>query len=170
MSELGLKKITLDTPLGTMIGCFSDMAVRGLWFAGQKYFPRQEPSWPEDDRHPLGQALKNWLREYFAGHNPPVDLPLEPGGTPFQQAVWQELRQISYGCSASYGFIADTLAKRSGRGRLSAQAVGGAVGHNPLSVLIPCHRVLSSKGALHGYAGGLDRKEALLRLESRTAA
>ncbi|MCI2179108.1 MAG: methylated-DNA--[protein]-cysteine S-methyltransferase [Ancrocorticia sp.] len=107
-----------------------------------------------------------WLRAYFAGDRPRIqDVPLQPEGTEFQQCVWQALRQIPYGTTRSYGSIAAEVAHVLGKERMAAQAIGGAVGRNPLPIIVPCHRVVGTRGKLTGYAGGLGRKVALLQLE-----
>lgn len=113
---------------------------------------------------PVFEEVSRWLDAYFAGRDPGALPPLAPHGTAFQQAVWKILRRIPYGTTTTYGRIAAHIAAARG-GRMSAQAVGGAVGRNPISILIPCHRVIGADGSLTGYAGGLDKKEALLRLE-----
>ena len=110
---------------------------------------------------------KRWLDGYFAGRRPDFAPPLKPQGTPFQELVWQLLLGIPYGATTTYGELAQAVARRLGKERMSAQAVGQAVGHNPIAVIIPCHRVVGSKGQLTGYAGGLERKKALLELEAR---
>ena len=113
---------------------------------------------------PVFREVCRWLDVYFAGRDPGTLPPLAPHGTAFQQAVWNILCGIPYGTTTTYGRIAAHIAAARG-GRMSAQAVGGAVGRNPISILIPCHRVIGTDGSLTGYAGGLDKKEALLRLE-----
>ena len=113
---------------------------------------------------PVFEEVSRWLDAYFAGRDPGALPPLAPHGTAFQQAVWKILRRIPYGTTTTYGRIAAHIAAARG-GRMSAQAVGGAVGRNPISILIPCHRVIGADGSLTGYAGGLDKKEYLLRLE-----
>ena len=113
---------------------------------------------------PVFEEVSRWLDAYFAGRDPGALPPLAPHGTAFQQAVWKVLRGIPYGTTTTYGRIAARIAAARG-GRMSAQAVGGAVGRNPISILIPCHRVIGTDGSLTGYAGGLDKKEYLLRLE-----
>ena len=113
---------------------------------------------------PVFEEVSRWLDVYFAGRDPGTLPPLAPHGTAFQQAVWKVLRRIPYGTTTAYGRIAAHIAAARG-GRMSAQAVGGAVGRNPISILIPCHRVIGTDGSLTGYTGGLDKKEALLRLE-----
>lgn len=110
---------------------------------------------------------KRWLDDYFAGRRPDFAPPLKPQGTPFQELVWQLLLGIPYGATITYGELAQAVAQRLGKERMSAQAVGQAVGHNPIAVIIPCHRVLGKNGQLTGYAGGLERKKALLALEAR---
>lgn len=113
---------------------------------------------------PVFEEVSRWLDAYFAGRDPGALPPLAPHGTAFQQAVWKILRRIPYGTTTTYGRIAARIAAARG-GRMSAQAVGGAVGRNPISIIIPCHRVIGADGSLTGYAGGLDKKEYLLRLE-----
>ena len=108
---------------------------------------------------------KNWLDSYFSGDPAEVTFPLNPHGTAFQKQVWEILLTIPYGKTTTYGAIAREMARRAGREKMSAQAVGQAVGKNPISILIPCHRVVGVNGKLTGYAGGLDRKEWLLRHE-----
>jgi methylated-DNA-[protein]-cysteine S-methyltransferase len=144
--------------------------ITGLWFAGQKFFPEAAGDWVEKKDDPALKALRSWLKDYFAGKKPPVDLPLAPAGTGFQQAVWKELRRIPYGKTVSYGGIAEKLAAKSSGpgGRGAPRAVGQAVGRNPISLLIPCHRVIGGpdgRNRLTGYAGGLEKKRALLELE-----
>lgn len=135
----------------------------GLWFIGQKYFPSHTEAWEEAPDQSVFLLLKAWLMDYFSGKKPLTAVPLTPAGTDFQRAVWKLLVDIPCGETSSYGAIAARLAE-TGR-KASAQAVGGAVGHNPISILIPCHRVVGADGSLTGYAGGLDRKRALLELE-----
>jgi len=175
----------VDTPLGQMRAAAADKFLRGLWFIGQKYFPSETETWLDAPDHPVFVSLKTWLEDYFAGKNPKVRIPLSPEGTDFQQAVWKLLLEIPYGKTTTYGGIAARLATggeprsirtsaagsgQSGRtsGRAAAQAVGGAVGHNPISLIIPCHRVVGANGSLTGYAGGLEKKNALLELEGVT--
>lgn len=132
---------------------------------GQKYYPKKTGGWIEKPDHPVFEKLRFWLRCYFSGENQELGIPLAPEGSPFQSAVWEMLVQIPYGELTTYGALAKRLAKKRGVAFMSAQAVGGAVGHNPISLLIPCHRVVGATGALTGYAGGIDKKKALLRLE-----
>ena len=141
-----------------------DNALRGLWFVGQKYFPPGAGAWTAAPDYPVFVALQSWLKDYFSGQNPSIKkIPLAPAGTEFQQAVWKILLEIPSGKTSAYGEIATRLAPDKSKG--AAQAVGGAVGHNPISLLIPCHRVVGADGNLTGYAGGLEKKRALLELE-----
>ena len=160
---------TIDTPLGAATAAAEDDALTGFWFIGQKYYPASAAGWKENPDLPVFAALRSWLTRYFAGENPAVDFPLKAQGTDFQKTVWDILLRIPYGEVTTYGKIAERLAARPGAAGMSAQAVGGAVGHNPISLLIPCHRVVGSTGGLTGYAGGLEKKEALLRLEGARA-
>ena len=139
----------------------------GLWLEGQKYFGG---TLPEKAFHPMEtpvlHAAKDWLDRYFSGENPdPKELPLHPMGSAFRQAVWHILLEIPYGAVTTYGAIAQRMAEKLGKPGMSAQAVGGAVGHNPISIIIPCHRVVGADGSLTGYAGGIETKIALLRHE-----
>ena len=156
---------TIDTPLGPMTAAAENNALIGLWFVGQKHYPATATAWVEAPDQPIFAALRAHLDRYFAGNDPGPDIPLAPRGSAFQMEVWQILQRIPYGRTATYGEIAREMASARGIESMSAQAVGGAVGHNPISILIPCHRVLGGNGSLTGYAGGMERKEALLRLE-----
>lgn len=140
-------------------------ALTGLWFDGQKYFGAGLASGCAEAELPVFELTARWLDIYFEGREPDFTPPLSPAGTGFQTVVWDILRNIPYGMTVTYGAIAAETADRLGVKKMSAQAVGGAVGHNPVSVIIPCHRVLGKNGSLTGYAGGLERKLALLRLE-----
>ena len=155
-----------ESPLGTMLIECDDRAILGLWFVGQKHFPQRlkDMALSPCDSSAAAEA-KGWLDSYFAGENPPVSrLDLRPYGTDFQKRVWDILINIPYGGTISYGQIARQLEGQDGK-RMSAQAVGGAVGRNPISIIIPCHRVLGSDGSLTGYAGGADKKLWLLKHE-----
>ena len=156
---------TIDTPLGAATAAAEGEALTGFWFIGQKYYPASAAGWEENPDLPVFTALRSWLARYFAGENPPVDFQLKPKGTDFQKKVWEILLRIPHGEVTTYGKIAVRLTGRPGAAGMSAQAVGGAVGHNPISLVIPCHRVVGATGSLTGYAGGLEKKEALLRLE-----
>lgn len=148
------------SPLGPMILAASDAGLAGAWFDGQRHLPDCS-AWPRAPHHPVLAAAMAQLDRYFAGAGAPFDLPLDvAGGTAFQQSVWRALQSIPRGQTISYR----TLGERAGR-PAAVRAVGAAVGRNPLSIVVPCHRVVGADGSLTGYAGGLDRKRALLRLE-----
>ena len=164
MKEQKIFTCIADTPLGKLQAAASENAIIGLWFIGQKYFPACIKTWIYKNDHPVFVSLNSWLKDYFAGKKPDITFSLSPKGTDFQQSVWKLLIKIPYGKTSTYGAIAVKLS--AGGKRAAAQAVGGAVGHNPISILIPCHRVLGADGSLTGYAGGLDRKKALLELEN----
>jgi methylated-DNA-[protein]-cysteine S-methyltransferase len=147
-------------PLGAMLIAATQRGIAGVWFEGQRHGPDTR-GWREDASHPLLQRAAVQLDEYFAGTRDGFDLPLDlQHGTAFQQAVWQALLAIPRGRTTSYADIGRALGKPQ-----ASRAVGAAVGRNPVSVVVPCHRVLGTGGALTGYAGGLDRKTALLKLE-----
>ena len=156
-----------ESPVGELMLAGDERHVSGLWMEGQKYFGATLPGGAvERENLPVFCAARQWLQDYFAGKRPePSDLPLAPAGGAFRQLVWKILLEIPYGQVAAYGWIAKEAAKRRGRASMSSQAVGGAVGHNPISILIPCHRVVGSDGSLTGYAGGLDKKRWLLKHE-----
>jgi len=148
------------SPLGEMIVAATPRGLAGLWFDGQKHLPAHA-HWPHRPDHPLLAQAVAQLREYFAGERTTFDLPLDlQGGTPFQQSVWQALLAIPRGGTTSYGLLSQRIGRPA-----AVRAVGAAVGRNPLSVVVPCHRVLGADGSLTGYAGGLARKTALLQLE-----
>ncbi len=156
-----------DSPIGALLLAERDGKLVGLWMEGQKYFlgSLQEES-QERESSPVLRQAGLWLDRYFAGERPAIsELPLAPVGSEFRKEVWQVLCEIPYGETTTYGEIARTLAARRGLDRMSAQAVGGAVGHNPISIIIPCHRVVGSNGSLTGYAGGLQKKIKLLTHE-----
>lgn len=148
------------SPLGPMIVAATAHGLAGLWFEGQKHLPDTH-TWPQQPGHPVLRQAVAQLAEYFAGQRTRFDLPLDlQGGTAFQRAVWTALLGIPAGQTVSYGAISQRIGKPA-----AVRAVGAAVGRNPVSVVVPCHRVLGGDGALTGYAGGLERKTALLRLE-----
>lgn len=153
------------SPLGGILLAADEVGLRGLWFDGQKYFARDLPDERTEKEPPALSEAKRWLDLYFGGQEPDFLPPLHPVGTPFRQAVWEILLRIPYGKTVTYGEISKQLAEKMGLERMSAQAVGGAVGHNEISIIIPCHRVVGSNGSLTGYAGGIDRKIKLLELE-----
>jgi methylated-DNA-[protein]-cysteine S-methyltransferase len=152
---------TVATPLGPVLIARTATGLAGLWFENQKHHPGvlYAPLRPDD---PLLRQAADQLRRYFAGDAQAFDLPLDLHGTPFQQAVWQALLRIPAGATRSYGEIAQAVGAPQ-----AVRAVGAAVGRNPASLVVPCHRVLGRDGALTGYAGGVDRKRALLALEAR---
>ena len=160
-------KTHYDSPLGGMLLSADDKGLTGLWFDGQKYFAcgLAESEACEEQENSILTEAKRWLDIYFSGKEPDFDLPLNPTGTGFQKRVWRILCMIPYGKTMTYGQIAAQIAAERGIVRMSAQAVGGAVGHNPLSIIVPCHRVVGTNGSLTGYAGGIDRKIKLLTLE-----
>ena len=154
-----------DAPYGRYVMAAEDGALTGVWLEGQKYFPSGLPE-PSDGEAEIFAHTCRWLDAYFASRQPDVStLPLAPKGSAFAQSVWRLLLEIPYGQTVTYGQLAKRLAEQRGLSQLSAQAVGGAVGHNPISIIIPCHRVLGAKNQLTGYAGGLDVKTFLLKLE-----
>ncbi len=153
-----------DSPLGTILLAADEEGLTGLWFEGQRGCPAPRQARPAGES-PALDAARRWLDAYFGGREPDFAPPLHLTGTPFQLAVWALLREIPYGKTVSYGEMARRLAMRRGLTRTSARAVGGAVGRNPVSLIVPCHRVIGADGSLTGYAGGIDRKRALLALE-----
>lgn len=154
-----------DSPLGGILLAADGIGLRGLWFDGQKYLARDLPAERIGQDTPALAEARRWLDIYFAGSQPDFLPPLHPVGTAFRQSVWEILLQIPYGRTATYGEIARQLAEKQKIPRMSAQAVGGAVGHNEISIIIPCHRVVGTNGSLTGYAGGIDKKRKLLELE-----
>jgi methylated-DNA-[protein]-cysteine S-methyltransferase len=161
-----IRTCTIDTPLGAMTAAAKDEALIGLWFIEQKYFPPKTAQWRHESGHPVFKALRRHLSLYFSNKAGDIHVPLDPSGSPFQKKVWDLLLKIPMGQVATYGQIAGYIARTEGLASMSAQAVGGAVGHNPISILIPCHRVVGSNRSLTGYAAGMDKKSALLRIEN----
>lgn len=159
-----------DSPLGGILLAADERGLTGLWFEGQKYFARTLSTECEERETPALADAAHWLDVYFSGREPDFTPPLHPAGTPFQRTVWALLGQIPYGETTTYGALAQTLAARVGLASMSAQAVGGAVGHNPVSIIVPCHRVVGADGSLTGYAGGIERKIVLLCLEGADTA
>lgn len=164
------------SPLGNIYVAVEEGFLIGLWLEKQKYFaatiiPKEQQPWDKAitksaENTALLQQVYSWLDQYFAGKRPdPLNLALKPQGSPFRQRVWQELLKIPYGQVTTYGVIAKTIAAEKGVKTMSAQAVGGAVGHNPISIIVPCHRVMGGDGSLTGYAGGVDKKLWLLQHE-----
>ena len=153
------------SPLGTILLAADDTGLTGLWFEDQKYFAQGLDKETEEKEFSVFQTARRWLDVYFSGQAPDFQVPLHFQGTAFQKEVWEILLSIPYGGTTTYGAIAKQLAAKRGLPHLSAQAVGSAVGHNKISSIVPCHRVIGADGSLTGYAGGIWRKEKLLALE-----
>lgn len=156
-----------ESPLGGITLGSDGKALAGLWFDGQEHYAVTLPSQAEHRRLPVFDETCRWLDIYFSGRAPDFTPELALHGTTFRKAVWEILLTIPFGKTMSYGEIAVLIARQKGFARMSAQAVGGAVGHNPVSIIVPCHRVIGTDGSLTGYAGGLDKKARLLSLEKR---
>ena len=154
-----------DSPLGGITLASDGEALIGLWFDGQKYFPDTLEKEYEDRDLPVFEQARRWLDIYFSGREPDFTPPLRMKTTPFRKEVWEILLAIPYGKTMTYGEIAACIAKKKGFRQMSAQAVGGAVAHNSISLIIPCHRVVGAGGSLTGYAGGTDKKVKLLEME-----
>lgn len=154
----------VSTPLGKFILLSDGKRITGAWFSGQKYAPALSRDGTSQRELPVFEKARRWLTVYFSGRNPGTVPPISFQGSPFRERVWRELANIPYGTLTTYGKIARKLEETTGD-RVSAQAVGGAVGHNPIVLFLPCHRVVGADGSLTGFAGGLDRKRALLQLE-----
>lgn len=154
------------SPIGKLTLAADEKALVGLWMEGQRYFGASLPDeMLRQETTSILEVAISWLDAYFAGKNPSLEnLPLAPNGTAFRQMVWKALREIPYGTTSAYGTIAQRLSTETGR-YVSPRAVGNAVGHNPISIIIPCHRIVGADGSLTGYAGGLERKRFLLQLE-----
>jgi methylated-DNA-[protein]-cysteine S-methyltransferase len=150
-----------ESPHGRMLLVANDEGLSGVYFDGQKYLPKVDPEWRRDARHALLRQAKRELAEYFGGERERFETALAPEGTPFQRSVWKAISKVGFGKTITYA----ELARRAGYPG-SARAAGAATGRNPISIIVPCHRIVGSDGSLTGYAGGLDRKRALLALES----
>lgn len=158
---------TYDSPVGVLSLCSDGVSLTGLWLDGQRHHGAGIPvaMVADDGARPFAE-VRAWLDSYFAGGQPAIsDLPLAPIGGEFRQRVWHILTEIPYGQVTTYGVIAEQVAAKMGKERMAPVAVGGAVGHNPISIIIPCHRVVGADGSLTGYAGGINRKIRLLELE-----
>lgn len=155
-----------SSPLGGVTLAGDGKALTGLWFDGQKHFAAGLSADCKAAKLPVFEETVRWLEVYFSGRAPAFTPPLSLRGTPFCRAVWAALLEIPYGQTASYGEIARRVAQTLGREHVPARAVGGAVGRNPVSLIVPCHRVIGADGSLTGYAGGLDRKCRLLQMEA----
>jgi methylated-DNA-[protein]-cysteine S-methyltransferase len=155
----------LDSPLGPLLACARGGAITGLWFGDGPHAPMPDAGWRRAPQDPVLRQLARELVEYFAGRRRAFDVAVAPEGTPFQQAVWRALRTVPYGATASYAAIAAAIDRPR-----AVRATGAANGRNPVSIVIPCHRIVGADGSLTGYAGGLARKEWLLLLESGIVA
>ena len=152
------------SPFGPITLASDGTSLVGLWFDGQKYFAATLEDAHRQKSLPVFEEARRWLDLYFSGKEPGFLPPLAPKATPFRKKVWDILLSIPYGQTMTYGEIAKTIAREQSS-RMSAQAVGGAVGHNPISIIVPCHRVVGTNGSLTGYADGIDKKVQLLTLE-----
>ena len=162
--DTAIVQSNFQSPLGVIVLAASSKGLAGLWFNDQRHLPRELGGpvvWPDEPEHPLLKKVSRQLTEYFAGERTRFDVPLDLAyGTAFQQSVWRALLDIAPGHTASYGEISARIGNPS-----AVRAVGAAVGRNPVSIIVPCHRVVGADGSLTGYAGGLDRKTALLKRE-----
>lgn len=149
----------MDSPIGKLLIYGTSRGLGGIMMTKQRHFDGKQPDWKRDDK--LWSGVARQLREYFNGKRRDFDIPLDPAGTDFQRSVWSALRKIPYGRTASYADIARAIGKPK-----AMRAVGMANGRNPISIVVPCHRVIGADGSLTGYGGGLDRKRTLLNLES----
>ncbi len=156
---------TYQSPLGEILLAADEIGLTGLWFAGEKSYAAGLAPEHEERAVPVFDIVKKWLDIYFSGREPDFMPPIHLIGSEFRRQIWNFLLEIPYGETTTYGALAKRIAKERGLERMSAQAVGGAVGHNEISIIVPCHRVVGSDGSLTGYAGGIDKKEKLLTLE-----
>ncbi len=154
-----------QSPIGGILLAADETGLTGLWFDGEKHYAGHLDPGREEKDTPILEQTKEWLTIYFSGREPLFYPPIHMTGTPFRLSVWKILQKIPYGKTVTYGEIAREIAAQKGLSRMSAQAVGGAVGHNEISIIVPCHRVVGTNGSLTGYAGGIDRKVKLLALE-----
>ncbi len=155
---------TFESPQGGMLLVASDEGLAGVFFNRQKHHPKRHPDWERDPRHRLLLQAKRELAEYFAGKRKRFEVALAPDGTGFQRSIWKAISTVGFGETISYG----ELARRAGYPG-SARAAGAATGRNPIGIIVPCHRIMGADGSLTGYAGGLERKRALLALEGAGA-
>ncbi len=156
---------TYKSPLGSILLAADEIGLTGLWLEGQKYFARNLQTESVEKELPVLEQTKRWLDVYFSEKEPDFKVPLHFIGSEFQKEVWNILCQIPYGQTTTYGAIAKQLATEKGLERMSAHAVGGAVARNRISIIVPCHRVVGTNGSLTGYAGGIDKKIVLLKME-----
>lgn len=159
-----------NSPLGSITIASDEALVTGIWFENSRFFSKALSGKYINQATAAAEQAVHWLDIYFNNKIPDFTPPLLLKGTDFRMTVWKMLLDIPYGETVSYGDIAKAIAKRRGIEKMSAQAVGNAVGHNPISIIVPCHRVVGSKGSLTGYGGGIERKKELLRMESNVVA
>lgn len=158
---------TYESPLGQLTFVSDGTALLGVWYDKQELLEQLLQSPYETCNLPVFDETRRWFDLYFDGREPDFTPPLHLVGTDFRQQVWNDLLLIPYGKTTTYGALAQQMAHRLGKSKMSAQAIGGAVGHNPISIIVPCHRVVGADGTLTGYAGGIWRKEYLLKLEAK---
>lgn len=158
-------KTYYDSPIGRIALTSDGTNLTGLWLPKHKEFEQYYNENLTEIELAIFDKASDWLDNYFSGNKPEIDFPLAPEGTPFRKQVWNLLLDIPYGETVTYGQIAQTLARQNGKEKMSSQAVGGAVGNNPISIIIPCHRVVGKDGNLTGYGGGIDTKIALFKIE-----
>lgn len=154
-----------QSSVGDVLLAADETGLTGLWFEGEKFYALSLDPEHEERETPIFAITRRWLDIYFSGHEPDFMPPVHMIGSEFRRCVWELLLQIPYGTAVTYGDLARQVARRRGLRRMSAQAVGGAVGHNEISIIVPCHRVAGTNGSLTGYAGGVDKKRRLLELE-----
>ena len=154
-----------QSSVGDVLLAADETGLTGLWFEGEKFYALSLDPEHEERETPIFAITRRWLDIYFSGHEPDFMPPVHMIGSEFRRCVWELLLQIPYGTTVTYGDLARQVARRRGLRRMSAQAVGGAVGHNEISIIVPCHRVVGTNGSLTGYAGGMDKKRRLLELE-----
>ena len=160
-------KTYYNSPVGKLLIASKDGKLIGLWIEGQKYYlGKIKDELIENDKEEILVKTKKWLDKYFLGENPKIsDLEISLNGTSFEKVVWELLKKIPYGEVTTYKELSKKVAKKLKKEKMSAQAVGGAIGHNPISIIIPCHRIVGTDGSLTGYAGGIDKKVKLLKHE-----
>ena len=154
-----------QSSVGDVLLAADETGLTGLWFEGEKFYALSLDPEHEERETPIFAITRRWLDIYFSGHEPDFMPPVHMIGSEFRRCVWELLLQIPYGTTVTYGDLARQVARRRGLRRMSAQAVGGAVGHNEISIIVPCHRVVGTNASLTGYAGGVDKKRRLLELE-----
>ena len=155
-----LSCLTVESPVGELLLVADESALTGVYFAGRDHIPASSKHWKQDGKHPVLKRAVTQLKEYFDRKRTKFDLPLRPSGTDFQERVWREIARIPFGKTLTYGELAERAGSPS-----AIRAAGASTGANPLSIIVPCHRVMGKSGKLTGFAGGLERKEELLRLE-----